>query len=190
MTDEDISPIEVFTYDLVVTSYSHLAAEVLRKSRFEKEVKTYKGRPQDRFPKRPHQSIFSGFYEPLIHPWGEFLILDEAHNVKNTNTAAHNAVALLRENLETCVMLSGTPLDNTWRDGVAAWGPRARPYILAGDEQQLRLPFWSNLPKPILRERRHLHTGACEGNRPSSLRSPGTTANHPGRLRPCERRHV
>lgn len=112
LQNEDVSPTELFTYDLVVTPYSRVAAELSRLLRYERQVQNYTDNRSEQ-PKRPHLSLLSGFYKPQIKPWGPFLVLDEAHTIKNTRTLVHAAVLRLRDSFETCVMLTGTALDNT-----------------------------------------------------------------------------
>ncbi|ERT00990.1 hypothetical protein HMPREF1624_02226 [Sporothrix schenckii ATCC 58251] len=69
VTTEDVSPVEVYSHDLVVTSYSHLAAEISRRRRFERDMKEFTRRPRGCEPKVPHLSLFSGFYKPKSNPW-------------------------------------------------------------------------------------------------------------------------
>lgn len=114
--DQDVSPTQVFEYDIVITSYSHLAAEYSRIVRFKNRIKRFSGDVHE-IPKRPHLTLLSEIFDPETKPWGQFLVLDEAHMVKRVRTKSHAAVSLFRAGMDTCVMLSGTPLDNTWRDG-------------------------------------------------------------------------
>jgi hypothetical protein len=46
-------------------------------------------------------------------------LLDEAHTIKNPRTTVNAAVLELRAHLDICVMMTGTPLDNTWLDSFA-----------------------------------------------------------------------
>jgi len=58
-------------------------------------------------------------YAPIINTGnrkGHYLILDEANAVRNDDTLIHNALLQLRDRYDTCILMSGTPIDNNWMD--------------------------------------------------------------------------
>ncbi|KIH93418.1 hypothetical protein SPBR_04120 [Sporothrix brasiliensis 5110] len=119
LLDDDVNPVELFKYDLVVTSYNKVSAEFRRLNNYRSRLKTFRAKDNLPLPKRPVVTLLSGFFNPRDKRFGEFLVLDEAHYIKNPRTSVHQAVAELRESFDTCLLLSGTPFDNTWRDGYA-----------------------------------------------------------------------
>ncbi|KAM0245565.1 hypothetical protein ACHAP5_005373, partial [Fusarium lateritium] len=52
-------------------------------------------------------------------PVGEWLVLDEAHVIKNSESRSYHAISALRSHFHGCLMMTGTPLDNKWEDGYA-----------------------------------------------------------------------
>ncbi len=60
-------------------------------------------------------SIFSD----IFHVQGvkcPFLVLDEVTVIRNPVSITFAAIQKLREMADTCIMLTGSPLDNTWID--------------------------------------------------------------------------
>ena len=117
-----IHPLELLRYRIVVTSYSHLHVEFTRILKFKKAIKEYPKLPKERrgrHPGRPSLSLLSGLFLDGLARLGRLLVLDEAHTIKNTDSCTYAAVALLRRQFEACIMLTGTPLDNTWIDAFA-----------------------------------------------------------------------
>ncbi|KAF5580375.1 global transactivator [Fusarium pseudoanthophilum] len=52
-------------------------------------------------------------------PIGEWLILDEAHAIKNRESRIYHSISALRVQFDSCLMMKGTPLDNKWNDAYA-----------------------------------------------------------------------
>lgn len=109
-----VSPAELFKYHLVITSYSQVVSELVRIRKYVQNVKDYV--PGATLPKRPAVTFLWGFLDPDAKPRGKVLILDEAHTFKNPKSRTFAAILWLREFYESCIMLTGTPLDNTWKD--------------------------------------------------------------------------
>lgn len=65
---------------------------------------------------RPNLSIFSEVFQAQEGVKSPYLVLDEVTAIKNTRSLTFAAVRELRETADTCVMLTGSPLDNTWMD--------------------------------------------------------------------------
>ncbi|KAB5580374.1 P-loop containing nucleoside triphosphate hydrolase protein [Coniochaeta sp. 2T2.1] len=108
----------IFESDVIITSYNHVSAEFAKLNHFSGQVSRYADFKSSKTPVRPHVALLSGILDmDGAKSLGEYLVLDEAHAVKNTDSQTYNAVKLLRSRCNTCVMLTGTPLDNTWQDG-------------------------------------------------------------------------
>lgn len=45
-----------------------------------------------------------------------YLVLDEVTALKNSNSVTFAAILALRSISDTCIMLTGSPVDNTWMD--------------------------------------------------------------------------
>ncbi|RBR19864.1 uncharacterized protein FIESC28_05470 [Fusarium coffeatum] len=113
---------EIFRYKIIVTSYEQVSAELSRLRRFSKGMMAYhKGRlAKEDLPKRPTVTLLSGIFGlPGVKPLGPLLILDDAHCIKNYNSRTYSAIYKLRQSLDTCIMMSGTPLDDAWLDAYA-----------------------------------------------------------------------
>lgn len=117
---EPVSPFELFKYKVVVTSYNYVASELGRIQSFMQGLEDVRKGKTDRFPERPTTTLLSGIFEADgAKKLGEYLVLDEAHTIKNTDGLTYAAIELLRSLFATCLMISGTPIDNTWVDSYA-----------------------------------------------------------------------
>lgn len=115
-----VHPVELWQYDVIITSYSYLVAELVRRDKFVNGMKRLKRQPTNKgnfkVPKRPLLTFLSGIWQSTTKELGKFLVLDEAHTIKNPKSRAFGVVSLFRQNFQACLMLTGTPLDNTWVD--------------------------------------------------------------------------
>ncbi|XEU99122.1 hypothetical protein FSHL1_004409 [Fusarium sambucinum] len=112
----------LYEYKIVITSYNQVSAEFARLQRYTRALEGYaKGRIKlDDLPKRPNVTLLSSILMTgAIKPLGPLLILDEAHAIKNTRSRTFAAIYELRQRFKTCIMMTGTPLDNTWVDAFA-----------------------------------------------------------------------
>ncbi|KAH6679919.1 hypothetical protein F5X68DRAFT_234442 [Plectosphaerella plurivora] len=108
------------SYDVVIASYSYVAAEFTRLRRAYLDAEAYRTEASDAVPKRPSATLLTLMSSHSQGPGkGKYLILDEAHTIKNTKTMTYGAVSELRNHFDMCVMMTGTPLDNTWEDAFA-----------------------------------------------------------------------
>lgn len=86
--------------------------------KFLKTIKDHKkGVP---LPKRPKLTLLSDISLRSTGV-GDFrmLVLDEAHLIKKPTGRSFAAISTLRDVCKSCVMMTGTPLDNTWLDAFA-----------------------------------------------------------------------
>ncbi|KAF4452838.1 global transactivator [Fusarium austroafricanum] len=114
---EALCPTDLWKYKVVVTSYSYVAAEVTRTHKFLNGIKDYKRGIINQPPKRPMLVLLSGIHEQEPRkPMGEWLIIDEAHAIKNHQSRTYHAISALREQFNACLMMTATPLDNNWTD--------------------------------------------------------------------------
>ncbi|KAF5600417.1 global transactivator [Fusarium pseudoanthophilum] len=111
LVGEALRPTDLWKYKVVVTSYHYLCAEVTRRHKFLTGIADYKKGIITQPPKRPMLVLLSGIHkqEPR-KPMGEWLILDEAHTVKNHQSRTYHAVSELREQFNACLMMTATPL--------------------------------------------------------------------------------
>ncbi|KAF5603649.1 global transactivator [Fusarium pseudocircinatum] len=117
LVGKTLSPTDLWKYKVVVTSYSYLSAEVTRRHKFLSGIDDYKKGIITQPPKRPNLVLLSGIHEQEPRkPMGEWLILDEAHAIKNHQSRTYHAVSALREKFNACLMMTATPLDNSWTD--------------------------------------------------------------------------
>ncbi|KEY66819.1 hypothetical protein S7711_09502 [Stachybotrys chartarum IBT 7711] len=117
---DSVSAFKLFKYTAVVASYHHVAAELGRLTRFVQRIDAVRKGKSRHLPKRPTVALLSGIWEMEgAKPLSQYLILDEAHTIKNARTRMYAAVAKLRSHCKFCIMLAGTPLDNTWIDSFA-----------------------------------------------------------------------
>ena len=99
-------------------SSSYLSAEDGRVTGFLKSMAEYW--PGQRAPTRSHLTLLTEVFDMLgAKKLGQYLVVDEAHAIKNTSGRTCTAVAQLRSLFTTCLMLTGTPVDNTWMDSFA-----------------------------------------------------------------------
>lgn len=97
---------ELLTYDVVLTTYGTIAAELKRLEAFQKE-----NADAGRHPDYDHSGTVVKF--PLLHPTKakyHRVILDEAQCIKNKETQTAKACHRLRANYRWC--LTGTPMMN------------------------------------------------------------------------------
>ncbi|KAM0319440.1 hypothetical protein ACHAPQ_010348 [Fusarium lateritium] len=114
---EALCPTDLWKYKVVVTSYPYVAAEVTRTHKFVNGIRDYKRGIITQPPKRPMLVLLSGIHEQEPkRPMGEWLILDEAHAIKNHESRTYHAISALREQFNACLMMTATPLDNNWTD--------------------------------------------------------------------------
>ena len=114
MNDNNISPFDLFRYKIIVTSYGHVVSEYRRIAEFKSSIELYKQGKNIVVPKRPNLTLLSGIWEmDGARMLGRHLVLDEVHPTKNTTTQAYAAIKMLRKRFICCLMLGGTPLDDT-----------------------------------------------------------------------------
>lgn len=120
MSDERISSFELFKHDIVVVSYNTLSAEFGWITKFEKDMASFKSGMITSLPSRPTTSLLCSLYvQNRAKQLGPYIVLDEAHKIKNTWSRAYAAVQAIRPFYQACIMMTGTPLDNTWKDAYA-----------------------------------------------------------------------
>lgn len=107
-------------YDVVITSYSYVFSEWRRRLKFLERVKDYQRNQKGPLPKRPYLTLFSDIWgEKQI---GHFLILDDAHTLKNLSQQKYDALKRLSESFKVSVMMTNEPIDHTWKGASALLG--------------------------------------------------------------------
>lgn len=119
LRDPNTSPFEVLKHHVVVTSYHFVMNQARKQQAFIDRLDDIQFNGSNVRPlPRPKLSIFSELFENhgVKFP---YLVLDEVNAVKNTSSATFKAMQILRKQCEYCIMLSGSPIDNTWVDPFA-----------------------------------------------------------------------
>ncbi|KAH7179551.1 P-loop containing nucleoside triphosphate hydrolase protein [Fusarium flagelliforme] len=120
LVDEKTPEHQLFRYKIIVTSYNQVSAEYERLGLFSRAVQDcIEGRlAYYDLPKRPTVTLLSEdfFHNPITMPLGPLLILDDVNNLGQLTHPAYQAIYKLRKRLDTCIMMSGTPLTDNWMD--------------------------------------------------------------------------
>ncbi|KAK0125596.1 hypothetical protein ONS95_000396 [Cadophora gregata] len=114
LRDPNTSPLELLKYDVLLISYHFVMAQYKKMMKFLKSVEQIK-QGVNALPKRPNTTIFSDIFysQDTKCP---YLVLDEVTAVKNTSSATFLATEELKSLAESTIMLTGSPVDNTWFD--------------------------------------------------------------------------
>jgi len=101
---------------VIIVSYAFVTSQYDRKIAYLTHVADFKRGATTILPTRPESlSILSGVFES-VDIKSPYLVLDEVHAIKNSSSTRFKAVLELRKFADTCIMLSRTPIDNTWLD--------------------------------------------------------------------------
>ncbi|RKK98132.1 hypothetical protein BFJ68_g9281 [Fusarium oxysporum] len=170
---EALTPTDLWKYKVVVTSYSNVAAEVTRVHKFIRGVDAYNQGKAAQPPKRPMLVLLSGMLEQEPRkPMGEWLILDEAHAIKNRESRTYHSISTLRLQFDSCLMMTGTPLDNKWSDGYALLsmlhGHPITSFLLFQAAFVQSLSTGPDFPQGFHRQRYIQMLDACSLRRPQS----------------------
>jgi SNF2 family DNA or RNA helicase len=106
----------LMNYDAVLTSYTFFTWQYRKHHKYLERIREFEKMEQGTWPERPDLSLFSGIFSWDPEVLSPYLILDEAHIVKNPESLTFKAVYELRKRCDTCLMLSGSPIDNKWPD--------------------------------------------------------------------------
>lgn len=121
VVDMNVPLSQYFKYRVIVTSYQHVAAELGRVNRFSEAMRAYRRGEiaLSEVPAMPWVTFLSGVWQEPGVKNGRYLVLDEAHSIKNTGSLTYQAVSTMRNNHKTCVMVTATPLENKGTDALA-----------------------------------------------------------------------
>ncbi|KAH6950646.1 P-loop containing nucleoside triphosphate hydrolase protein [Fusarium avenaceum] len=110
---EEATPVQLHQYRIVITSYHQIAAELGRKERCLAAVADYETQEpgSQSPPKRPSLTILSSIFEQKV---ARTIILDEVYSTKNTSSRMYRAIHRARQLANFCLMMSDTPVDNTF----------------------------------------------------------------------------
>lgn len=114
--DASILPHELINYDILLVSYHFVMAQHRKIDKYLDSVRRVKEGEVGITLERPNISIFSEIFFKNNGIKSPYLVLDEVNAVKNPHSRTFLAVQELRTQADTCIMLSGTPVDNTWLD--------------------------------------------------------------------------
>jgi hypothetical protein len=178
--ENSMSPFNLRSYDVIVTSYTFLTSEAARLAKFDQHMEDYRQEKTNILPERPHVILLAGIWTmDGVRHIGRFLAFDEAHTVKNHAGRAYAAAKRLRDLFKVCILSTGTMLDNSWADTFALVSMlrghpftsmlRMREIFTDGLQQNLRPKNLNGcVPKGVKLERLVHFLHACALSRPSS----------------------
>jgi SNF2 family DNA or RNA helicase len=175
-----MSPFDLGSYDVIVTSYTFLTSEAARLAKFDQHMEDYEQGKTHIPPSRPKVVLLSGIWKMEgVRHIGRFLGLDEAHTIKNHSGRAYAAVRRFCDQFKVCILATGTMLDNTRADSFALVSLlRGHPFTTMLRVREIftdglkQSPRPKNLnaffPKGVKLERLVHFLHACTLSRPSS----------------------
>lgn len=115
---------DMFKYSVVIASYGHVYNEY---TRMKNSSGLFDGNDQAKnrgldsdLSKSPIVALLSGLCpKGFSKPPASYLILDEAHTIKNVESGMYAAITKLRSHMDLCIMLTATPLEDSWTDAYA-----------------------------------------------------------------------
>ncbi|KAF4629929.1 hypothetical protein G7Y89_g8210 [Cudoniella acicularis] len=116
LRDPNTSPLELLKYDVVLVTYSFVMSQYRKLHKYVDTVAKIKQRGVPQVLERPGLSIFSEIFYAQEGVKCPYIILDESNAIKNTSSVTFAAILELRQLADVCVMLTGSPVDNTWID--------------------------------------------------------------------------
>lgn len=127
------SIMDLHRYAIILVPYSLLGSEYSRYIAFEASMSVHQTAQEHLLqgkaaskemrdwmkkhpPKRPHTTFISDVWRaPGCHRF-RYLVLDEAHVFKNPKSNLFAAVMTLRSYSQCAILITGTPIDNTYKD--------------------------------------------------------------------------
>ena len=116
LRDPTILPTNLMQFDVVIVSYNFVMHQWKRKMKYLHDVAYANENGGATLPERPILSLFSGIFDSTNGIKSPYLVLDEVNAVKNERSITFEAVSELRTRCDTCIMLSSSPIDNSWPD--------------------------------------------------------------------------
>ncbi|KAF5530264.1 global transactivator [Fusarium mexicanum] len=110
LTGEQVSPVQLYKYKVIVTSYHQVSAELGRIQNYYSLLKAARsGSIQvSDYPARPNLCLLSGMSElPETKPLGPVLILNEVHAIKTMHSPTYRAIFNLRDSFALLSLLRG-----------------------------------------------------------------------------------
>lgn len=177
-------PNKLARYKLVVTSFAYVTSEYLKLQRFLKDLHAFDSGTNLIKPQRPDLTLLSNYMRPETAPaLGNYLIIDEAHALKDVYGPTFAAVTELRESFRSCLLLTPTPLDNSWVDACALFSLlRGQPINSLHRMREAfsttysrRLPNYDAVPEGKYRTRMIQMMDAVTLRRPGTAKLPDLT---------------
>ncbi|KAF2486516.1 P-loop containing nucleoside triphosphate hydrolase protein [Neohortaea acidophila] len=145
LNDESITPFDLFRYRVVIVTYDYLVAERRRMVQFEVDLARYSRGDKDTAPPRPQVALFSDVFKVGgVRAFGKYLILDDAHHLRDYKGVAYKTVKVFRARFEACIAVTGTPLVDSWFDAYALLSmlkahPITSPALMLANFSEMRL---------------------------------------------------
>ncbi|MCJ1435725.1 hypothetical protein MMC27_005100 [Xylographa pallens] len=119
LRDPNTSPLELIKYDVILVSYSFVMSQYRKLCNYVDGIAEFKHNNSGRHLERPNLSIFSDIFYAQENITSPYLVLDEVTAVKNAGGITFAAIEKLRSLADMCIMITGSPIDNTWIDQFA-----------------------------------------------------------------------
>lgn len=101
------------TSHTIIVSYTFIMSLYRRAIKCIDALETAKTDSTVPIPQRPDLSIMADILNDSQYK-SPYLVLNEANVIKNEKSITFAAISVVRQTCKTCVMLTGTPIDNTW----------------------------------------------------------------------------
>jgi SNF2 family DNA or RNA helicase len=113
LRDPSIPPTTSLNYDVVICSYHFMISNCGKIAKHYSHIADFGSIGLK--PERSNIALYSEIYSPQDFR-SPFIIFDECNAFKNMSGKTFEAATALRAQCETCVMLTGSPIDNHWHD--------------------------------------------------------------------------
>ncbi|KAH7074046.1 P-loop containing nucleoside triphosphate hydrolase protein [Paraphoma chrysanthemicola] len=112
--DATIPPQTIVRSDVVIVSYGFMMYQYRKQIAYLRQVGKWEKKREGETPTRPMLSILSEVFLDGVH--GLTVVFDECNAIKNRNSLTHAAAVYFWSHFEACLLLTGSPIDNTWDD--------------------------------------------------------------------------
>jgi SNF2 family DNA or RNA helicase len=116
LRDLNTPPATLINYDVVILSYQFMVSDHQKAPHYLAAVAILNKTGSGTRPVRPNIALYSEIYHLQGSVKPPFIIFDESTIIKNLHSKTFAAAMALRQQCDTCVMLTGSPIDNFWHD--------------------------------------------------------------------------
>jgi SNF2 family DNA or RNA helicase len=116
LRDPTTPPTTLMNFDVVIVSYQFMVSDHQKAPNYLAAVANLNKTGLGTRPDRPNIALYSEIYHLQDNDQSQFIIFDEPAAFKSLHGKTFAAAMALRRQCDTCVMLTGSPVDNTWQD--------------------------------------------------------------------------